>query len=162
MTPWTIAHQTPVSMGFSRQEYWNGLLCPPPGDLPDWGSNLHLLCLLHWQADSLPLVPPGKPNTQYDMCAYLVCVCLLSNYPSKWITLIHTTTYTYTFCVCVCVCARAHAPVRKYLFTPNKNIFLWLTLSLKTLRIFTLQLLNFIMHMFIHISLERIHMCVYA
>ena len=45
-------------MGFSRQEYRNGLPCPPPGDL---GSNPCLLCLLHWQAASLPLVPPGKP-----------------------------------------------------------------------------------------------------
>ena len=44
-------------MGFSRQKYWSGLLCPPPGDLP----NLHLLCLLDWQAGSLPLTPPGKP-----------------------------------------------------------------------------------------------------
>ena len=36
-TPWTIAHQAPLSMGFSRQEYWSGLACPPPGDLPDPG-----------------------------------------------------------------------------------------------------------------------------
>ena len=34
---WTIAFQAPLSMGFSRQEYWNGLPCPPPGDLPDPG-----------------------------------------------------------------------------------------------------------------------------
>ena len=34
-TLWTTACQAPLSMGFSRQEYWNGLLCPPPGDLPD-------------------------------------------------------------------------------------------------------------------------------
>ena len=34
---WTVAHRTPLSMGFSRQEYWNGLSCPPPGDLPDPG-----------------------------------------------------------------------------------------------------------------------------
>ena len=55
-TPWTIAHQAPLSMGFSRQEHWSGLLCPPPGDLPDPGSNSPLLHLLHWQAGSLPLV----------------------------------------------------------------------------------------------------------
>ena len=35
VTPWTAAHQAPLSMGFSRQEYWSGLPCPPPGDLPD-------------------------------------------------------------------------------------------------------------------------------
>ena len=34
-TLWTGARQVPLSMGFSRQEYWGGLLCPPPGDLPD-------------------------------------------------------------------------------------------------------------------------------
>ena len=33
-TLWTVAHQNPLSMGFSRQEYWSGLPCPPPGDLP--------------------------------------------------------------------------------------------------------------------------------
>ena len=37
VTPWTVAHQAPLSMGFSRQEYWSGLPCPPPGDLPDPG-----------------------------------------------------------------------------------------------------------------------------
>ena len=62
VTLWTAAHQAPLSMGFSRQEYWSGLACPPPGDLPDRGSNLHLLHLLHWQVGSLPLVPPGKPQ----------------------------------------------------------------------------------------------------
>ena len=36
-TPWTVAHQDPLSMGFSWQEYWSGVPCPPPGDLPDPG-----------------------------------------------------------------------------------------------------------------------------
>ena len=36
-TLWTVARQAPLSMGFSRQEYWSGLPCPPPGDLPDPG-----------------------------------------------------------------------------------------------------------------------------
>ena len=36
-TSWTVAHQAPLSMGFSRQEYWSRLPCPPPGDLPDPG-----------------------------------------------------------------------------------------------------------------------------
>ena len=37
VTLWTVARQAPLSMGFSRQEYWSGLPCPPPGDLPDPG-----------------------------------------------------------------------------------------------------------------------------
>ena len=42
-TPWTIAHQGPLSMGFSRQEYWSGLPFPPPGNLPDLGIKLAFL-----------------------------------------------------------------------------------------------------------------------
>ena len=57
-TLWTLACQVPLSMGFSRQEYWSGLPCPSPGDLPDPGWNLHLLGLLRWQAGSSPLAPP--------------------------------------------------------------------------------------------------------
>ena len=37
VAPWTVAHQAPLPMGFSRQEYWSGLPCPPPGDLPHPG-----------------------------------------------------------------------------------------------------------------------------
>ena len=37
VTPWTVAHQDPLSRGFSKQEYWSGLPWPPPGDLPDPG-----------------------------------------------------------------------------------------------------------------------------
>ena len=69
-TPWAIAYQTPPSMGFSRQEYWSVLSCPPPWDLPQSGMNPHLLCLLHWQAGSLPLVPPGKLINQ-SKCAQI-------------------------------------------------------------------------------------------
>ena len=46
-TLWTTAHQAPQSVGFSRQEYWSGLPCPPPEDFPTQGLNLHLLCLMH-------------------------------------------------------------------------------------------------------------------
>ena len=49
-TPWTVAHQAPLSMGFSRQEYWGGVLCPPPGYLPNPGIEL------------MPLVSPTSAN----------------------------------------------------------------------------------------------------
>ena len=39
-TPWTVARQDYLSIGFSRQEYWSGLPCPPPGDIPDPGIKL--------------------------------------------------------------------------------------------------------------------------
>ena len=51
-TPWTVAHQAPLPMGFSRQEYWRGLPCLPPGDLPNPGIEPGSPAL---QADSLPI-----------------------------------------------------------------------------------------------------------
>ena len=59
--PWTIVHQAPLSMGFSRQEYWSGLPFLSPGDLPDPGIKPPSPSL---QADSLPLTP-GKPFVDY-------------------------------------------------------------------------------------------------
>ena len=60
--PWTVAHQAPLSMGFSRQEYWSGLPFPSPGDLPDPGMEPRSPTL---QADALTSAPPGKPlNTR--------------------------------------------------------------------------------------------------
>ena len=58
--PWTVAHQAPLSMGFSRQEYWSGLPFPTPGDLPDPRIEPGFPAL---QADSLPSKPPEKLNT---------------------------------------------------------------------------------------------------
>ena len=53
------AQQAPLSMGFSRQEYWSGLPFPSPGDFPDPGIKPRSPAL---QADSLPSEPPGKPE----------------------------------------------------------------------------------------------------
>ena len=58
-TPWTVAHQAPLSMGFSRQEYWGGLPFPSPEDLPDPGIEPRSPVL---QADALTSEPPGKPD----------------------------------------------------------------------------------------------------
>ena len=57
VTPWTVAYQAPLSMGFSRQECWSGLPFPSPGDLPDPGVEPGSPAL---QADTLPSEPPGK------------------------------------------------------------------------------------------------------
>ena len=54
--PWTVAHQAPPSVGFSRQEYWSGLPFPFPGDLPNPGIELRSPTL---QADTLTSEPPG-------------------------------------------------------------------------------------------------------
>ena len=57
-TPWTVAHQAPLPMGFPRQEYWSGFPFPSPGHLPDTGIKLGSSAL---EADSLPSEPPEKP-----------------------------------------------------------------------------------------------------
>ena len=60
VTPWTVAHEAPLSMGFSRQEHWSGLPCPAPGDHPHPRIDLGSPTL---QADSFPpSEPPGKPS----------------------------------------------------------------------------------------------------
>ena len=56
-----IAHRAPLSMEFPRQEYYRGLPCPPPGDLPDPGIEPRFPAL---QADSLLSEPPGEPRWQ--------------------------------------------------------------------------------------------------
>ena len=60
VTPWTVAPQAPLSMGFPRQEYWSGLSFPSPGDLPDSGIKPKSPAL---QADSLPPEPPEKSRS---------------------------------------------------------------------------------------------------
>ena len=57
---WLFFNPIPLSLRFPRQEYWSGLPFHPPGDLHDPGIELHVLCLLHWQAGSLPTMPPGN------------------------------------------------------------------------------------------------------
>ena len=61
-TLWTVVCKAPLSMVFSRQEYWSGLPCLLQDIFPSQGWNPHLLSFLHWQAGSLSLVPPGKPT----------------------------------------------------------------------------------------------------
>ena len=64
ITPWTVARREPLSMRFSRQEYWSGLPCPPPGVLPDPGTEpeSHVSCIGRWvlyQQDHL-----GSPKAE--------------------------------------------------------------------------------------------------
>ena len=61
VTLWTVSHHAPMSLGFSRQEYWNGLPCPPPGDLPNPVIKPMSPVSPALQADSLPTEPPEKP-----------------------------------------------------------------------------------------------------
>ena len=67
-TPWTVDCQAPLSMGFSRQEYWSGLPCPPPGDLPDPG---------------IELTSPVSPALQVDSLTSCLYEIELNNYLSR-------------------------------------------------------------------------------
>ena len=58
MTPWTGAWQAPLSMGFPRQEYWSGLSCLPPRDLPDSRDRTHVSYIA---GGFFTAEPPGKP-----------------------------------------------------------------------------------------------------
>ena len=59
VTPWTAACQASLLMRFSRQEYWSGLPCPPPGDLPNPGIEPGYPA---FQVDSFTIEPSGKPT----------------------------------------------------------------------------------------------------
>ena len=72
VTPWTVAHQAPLSMRLSRQEYWSGLPLPSLADLPNPGIRLQSPAL---QTDSLLPKLPGKPNTYIHTHAH-ICVYL--------------------------------------------------------------------------------------
>ena len=62
VTPWTVARQAPLSMGFSRQQYWSGLLFPTPGDLPDPGMEPGSLASPAMAGRFVTPVSPGKPG----------------------------------------------------------------------------------------------------
>ena len=71
---WTVACQAPLSMGFSRQEYWSGLPFPSPGDLPDPGTE-HMAPLSSvLQAESSLNEPSGKPTYMYIYIHTYMCV----------------------------------------------------------------------------------------
>ena len=76
LTPGTIIHQVPLSMEFSRQEYWSRLPCPPAGDLPDPGIKPTSPA---WQVDSLPLGYLGRipPHPHRYQCYYISHYCPL-------------------------------------------------------------------------------------
>ena len=79
-TPWTAADQAPLSMWFSRQEYWRGLPSPSPGDLPDPVIKPGFPVL---QADSLPSEPPGKPNRTMGKLNHFTMTFVINNKPSS-------------------------------------------------------------------------------
>ena len=121
MTPWTIAFQAPLFMGFPRQEYWSGCHCLLWEIFLTQGSNLQLL---HWQVDSLPLSHQGGQH---------VCICIDTH------THTHTPTHIYNGIL----------PVHYFLlfielYDQNSKQFLSPEYFIRPLLFFTLKLLNYI------------------
>jgi len=73
VTPWTVAHQAPLSMGFSSQEYRSGLPCHPPGTLPSSGLKLSSPVLPALAGRFFTTASPGKPNIVNMLC-YIKCI----------------------------------------------------------------------------------------
>ena len=86
-TQWTVAHQVPLSMSFSRQEYWSGLPFPPPEDLPDPGIESMSSASPALKVGSLPAEPSGPGTSTLLHVSNVHFLCLI-NSP-----------------LCVCVCA---------------------------------------------------------
>ena len=89
MNPWTVAHQGSLSMGFSRQEYWSGLSCPPPRDLPDPGikpaslmspalAGRFFTTSATWEASLVYMCINKQKNQTQNMWADNLCSHLLS------------------------------------------------------------------------------------
>ena len=77
-TPWTVAHQAPQSMAFSKHEYWSGLQFPPPGDPPNSGIEPMSPVSPALAGGFFITEPPGKPISALCVC---VCVCVYYIYP---------------------------------------------------------------------------------
>ena len=77
LTLWTVVHQAPLSMGFSRQKYWTELPFSPPGNLPQRLSQCFLSLL---QADSLPLCQLGSPDDLIHILFLFSCWVLSDNF----------------------------------------------------------------------------------
>ena len=75
--PWTIAYQDPLSMGFSRQEYWSGLPFPSPGDLPNPGIEPRSPALQADASPSKPLLQLSKPLIQFSIVGWSYVPSLL-------------------------------------------------------------------------------------
>ena len=96
-TLWTVAHQAPLSLGFSRQQYWSGLPFPSLGDLPDQGIEPASLASLTLAGRFFTIAPPGKPSP------LLSCFKILSDFFIKLFTVFSCVHILFPSIIC-CLC----------------------------------------------------------
>ena len=87
VTPWTVAHQAPLSMGFSRQEDWSGLAFPPPGDLPDPATEPTSPMSPALTGRFFTTEPPGKPKEliKGDQLPFSFFLPIFPSFLSLWL-----------------------------------------------------------------------------
>ena len=96
-TPWTVAHQVPLSMGFTREEYWSGLSLPSLGDLPDTGIEPTVSCigswiLYHWATREPHILFKGLINST-AMFWWRKIPCLFVFWQPVWVLLNRSISY---------------------------------------------------------------------
>ena len=118
-TPWTIAHQTPLTMEFSQQEYWSGLPFPPLGDLSDPGIKLMSPIYPALQVDSLPLSYWGNPFS------YACIFIIFKSHPMLHILVVNCSYHLAIFCgyVSITICKNLHPMF--YLFLEEFNLYIY-------------------------------------
>ena len=77
MTPWTVAHQAPLSMGLTRQEYWMGSPCPTPGDLPKLEIKPTSLMSPALAGDFFATSATWKTCYKCELCFFKICIYLV-------------------------------------------------------------------------------------
>ena len=122
-TQWTVAHQAPLSMGFSRQEYWSGLPFPPPGELPYPGTEpmspaLAGGILYHWATREAHGCVCVCAYIYIYACAHTHMLKLIKMYTLKIHLYLHSPKLinpltvsqgVWGVCVCICLCVRVCA-----------------------------------------------------
>ena len=104
---WTVPHQAPLSIGLPRQEYWSGLPFPTPEDPHNPGIKSGLLCVLHWQVDSLLLTTREGHTVHTNVCVYIYI-------QSEQESLLCSILNIECIQVCVCVYIYIYIYIAKY------------------------------------------------
>ena len=136
VTPWAVAYQAPLSMGFSRQEYWSGLPFPSPGDLPNPGIEPGFPTL---EADALTSEPPGNQNKWLFFIRSIGTQTIsLSSQEAIWKGKIQKSSQTWPYHHCFWLAQPKRWPNKQIIMAITYNI--WRVLSTSHLERHSFQL----------------------
>ena len=110
-TLWTVAHRAPLCMGFSRQEYWSGLPCPPPGDSSQSRDQICVSCVSCLTSGFFTTSTTGKSSMCIYVCIYL-CGIWMCVHICIWVPMcLYVYAWMYGY-MCVCVCRKRNEQER--------------------------------------------------